>query len=281
VPRAQSVADGDRKIVSSGGNPSEAKRRADGGKSPKTTKPKAVRVAELASPKPGSANPSALQAISMLHELLEQIFAAPGPTDLATFDATKIKRYRLSCAAHVIGNFLKQTGGQPEVYKPICELGAALYDLDRGALHPALERDAVGHRPADRTDIWCARARAVLGFECLQATMTAPDVTRKVAKDFPGLQRLCGFKQHSGANKLSSSLVQWRRSLKEPTLNKESTFNIEVRDAFAEGVKWVASRKKAYRDDPKLLAAIGEHFLKEAEMLALAISPLSPASGTK
>jgi hypothetical protein len=223
--------------------------------------PKAIQVAQLASAKPDDAGTSALQ-ISMLHELLERIFTEPGPTDMPAFDAAKIKRYRLSSAAHVIGDFLKQTGARPEVYKRINEVGSALFDLDRGTVHPTLRPISAWQRPPDRTDIWSARACAVLGFECLLATMTAPNVKKKVAKSFPGLERLC-----SGSNRLSSSIIQWRRSLKEPN------FKIDfVQDEFTRCADWVASQKVK---NPKQLLAIGEQFLRDAEAQALAISPLS------
>jgi hypothetical protein len=139
------------------------------------------------------------------------------------------ERQRLVGAVWSIAVFLGKGGFDLPFAHRFFELGAAIEDLDLGIQGDLLKPvPQGGRRPADRAEVWRARACVALALEALtRAGRTRGVAAKEIATRFPDVGKLINSKRSTGGS-VPKTIVEWRKKL-------PSVKNWQVNEFYALG----------------------------------------------
>jgi hypothetical protein len=173
------------------------------------------------------------------------------------------ERERYGPALVVVAQFFSGLGDR-RIGDRFFELASAITDLNTGTLHPLLHPARADNRRADTSQLWRARARAVLALEALvRSGIARKAATAKLARTV-NAAKLAGAKAKT--SNLQTTILGWRKGLLEGRVK-----NFEGRELLLAGRDKIRDLPK---NDPRLVE-FAEHQLAELAEPSGVLSPHS------
>jgi len=153
--------------------------------------------------------------------------------------STENDRDRYAAALPVVARFI--TGIVGEKYgNKFFELGSAIADLNKGALHPLFTLPKQKGRPSP-SQIWRGRANAALALDALVKCKIKPlDAAKEIVKEFPGVANLASERTYRSVRggSFENIIIEWRKRF-----NTNRIGNDEAAELFEVGRKLIDSLK--------------------------------------
>jgi hypothetical protein len=159
-----------------------------------------------------------LLASQTLLESVEKAYREKDQAERPVYDPQTASWFRHSIALRSVCDFLASIGAGQEIIDNIASISAGFYDLTMG-LHPPMFRPISpgGGRKVDQSDIWAARAAAVIALLCFVASGTTDEskAARLIAEIVDGDENYRPLLRvvRSGSA-LESAILNWRKLLK-------------------------------------------------------------------
>ena len=148
-----------------------------------------------------------LKAAVDVYAIVSQAFVQEA--DAPRTDANERERYAGALVA--VGQFFCALADR-RLGDRFFELASAIGDLNNGTLHPLLQPVRADNRRADTSQVWRARARAVLALEALvQAGLSQDAAAAQLARKCRGIAGLVGRRARTSS--LQTTIVGWRKRL--------------------------------------------------------------------
>jgi hypothetical protein len=160
------------------------------------------------------------QAISNFLAIVRQVLDSPSTIPDEGEATTARRKYKATITAVAEFCLLIEPDSESafNALSHFMQLSTVLDDLERGTVHPIVAPRNLSHRAPDRNDIWELRGTVVAALEFLRAAGRPQKEAMKVICSHKSIGRLCNAKRGSKKADLYSSVLSWRKSLANETV---------------------------------------------------------------